>query len=401
MIKNQQIVSVIGLGKAGLPLTAVMAKNDIQVLGVDIDDSRCKLINNGGNPIPEEPGLSELLSKYGGNKIKATINAENAAKQANVHIVIVPVFIDDQKNPDYKYTDQAFTAIATGLKKDDLVVLETTVPPQTTETRFKRILENGSKLKAGIDFHLAYSPERIMVGYSISRYTEFPKVVGGLTKTCGEKACKFYQQFAKTVHTVTNCKTAELIKVAEGMYRDTNIALANELKIGCDKLGINFDEIRDKANHEFCHIHQSGLGVGGHCIPVYPWFFIKEMQKNNLKADLSKTARTVNDNMIYFWKDKLLSKLKKINKPQIKIGVLGINFRSGVKELAYTRTIPFIKVLIQNNLDVYVKDKFWNKQEIEKLGFKYLDDSINCDFIVILNKKDFPEYKEKSNVLII
>ncbi|MBI2646931.1 nucleotide sugar dehydrogenase, partial [Candidatus Woesearchaeota archaeon] len=170
-------VSVIGLGKAGLPLAAVIADAGFDVIGVDINKNKITLINKGINPIKEEPGLSELIKKDGGKKLKATDDSVKAAKQSNVHIIIVPLFIDKNKRLDFSAIKKALQNVAKGLKKNDIVILETTVPVNTTETLVKTILEKNSRLKAGKDFYLAYSPERIMTGYSISRFKEFPKLI--------------------------------------------------------------------------------------------------------------------------------------------------------------------------------------------------------------------------------
>lgn len=171
------------------------------------------------------------------------------------------------------------------LKKGDLVVLETTFPPGTTSGRVRKRLCEASGLAEG-DFYLAYSPERIMTGYSISRLREFPKVIGGTDEKSGLVAYQLYRQFISNLHLVSSASVAEMIKVMEGCYRDVNIALANELYKICQDLDIDFFEAREMACHQFCHIHLPSTGVGGHCIPVYPWFLIKEMEKekNSINA---------------------------------------------------------------------------------------------------------------------
>lgn len=400
---NKQLISVVGLGKAGLPLAAVVANAGLEVIGVDIDTQRCEMINKGDNPLPEEPGLAEILQKYGGKTLKATPNPEEAAKEANVHIIIVPLFIDDQKQPDFSIIDAACSGIAKGLKHGDIVVLETTVPPGTTETRIRKNLEKESNLKAGDDFHLAYSPERIMTGYSISRFQEFPKVIGGITKECTQKGLEVYQQYCKNVHPVSSANTAEMVKVCEGVFRDVNIGLANELLQCCEKLNIDFKEMREAANHAFCDIHIAGLGVGGHCIPVYPWFLMNEMKKQELDLPVTRSARFLNDDMIHFWRDKVLEKIKDIEKPikDIVLGVFGINYRPGVKETAYSRALPFIRDLEKLGCQVLVTDGFHSDEEIEKYGFKTLDENTKVDIAIMLNSTDFPEIKNAYDTQIV
>ena len=378
-------ISVIGLGKAGLPLAAVIADSGLDVLGVDLDKNKVEMINKGINPIEEEPGLKELIKKHGNKKLKATSDAVNAAKQCNVHIVIVPLFIDGNKKPDFSIIKNAMEALSKGLKKEDIVVLETTVPVGTTENIVKNTLEKGSKLKAGIDFYLAYSPERIMTGYSISRYKEFPKLIGGINKESTEKAFEVYKQFSKPIK-VSNARTAELAKVAEGIYRDVNIALANELFKVSEHYNVDFWEMKEAAKHQYCNILEPG-NVGGHCIPVYPWFLI-----NELDVPLIKTARALNDDMINYY----FENIKKIvgKKSNAKIGIIGLSYREGVKERAYSRSIAMISLLKKNGYEVYGIDPLYSEEETENnFNVKHLSDFGKMDAIIVMNK--LPEYKDK------
>ena len=270
-------IAIIGLGNAGLPLAAVVADSGIDVVGVDINEERCNRINRGDNPIPEEAGLEDLIKLHGGKRLVATAKFEDA-KGCKTFIVIVPVFVDAGYNPDFSIMKSALLSLGKILKKGDLVVLETTFPPGTTEEMAESLLTQSSGLSKS-DFFLAYSPERIMTGYSISRLRDFPKVIGGRDEESGIVAYQAYKKFINNLHLVSSARVAEMIKVMEGCYRDVNIALANELFKICQDLGVDFMEARDKANHQFCHIHLPSTGVGGHCIPVYPWFLIKEMEK--------------------------------------------------------------------------------------------------------------------------
>jgi UDP-N-acetyl-D-mannosaminuronic acid dehydrogenase len=363
-------ISVIGLGRAGLPLAAVIADAGLQVIGVDVNEERIKDINQGKNPIPEEPGLSELIEKHGGKKIKATSEPVSAAQESQVHIVIVPLLIDSDNNADFKYIDQAFENIAKGLKKEDIVVLETSVPVGTTEARIKDILEK-SGLKAGEDFYLAYSPERIMTGYSISRFTEFPKVIGGINRLSGEKAFEIYKKFTKQPQLVSNTRAAEMIKLSEGVYRDVNIALANQLFRVCEEYGLSFTEVREYANNPFVHIHKAGVGVGGHCIPVYPWFIIKDMEAKGEKeaVALIRHSREINNQMAVYWKDRILRMMKDVKNK--KILVYGLTYRPKVKDTIYSRAIALYKELEKAGADVFAYDDLLDESEIKKLGLRF------------------------------
>ena len=375
-------VAVIGLGKAGLPLACVIADSGLKVVGVDIDERKCEMINNGVNPIPEEPGLDELIKKHGGKNLIATANYKDA-EDCNVYIVIVPLYVDENYNPDFRILESAIRNVGRILKKGDLVVLETTVPVGTTENIVRRWLEEESGLRLG-EFYLAYSPERIMTGYSISRLREFPKVIGGVDEKSGQIAFEVYKRFIPNLHLVSSARVAEFIKIIEGCYRDVNIALANELFKIAEELGIDFYEARQYANHEYCHIHLPSTGVGGHCIPIYPWFLIKEMEKIEKfdHARLLRTAREINDEMISYWAERIVLECLKVDKPlkDVKICIKGITFRKGVKELYHSRNLALAKLLAEKGLNVGVYDEMFSKEEVEKLGLKWMEPN-NADVV--------------------
>jgi UDP-N-acetyl-D-mannosaminuronic acid dehydrogenase len=253
-------------------------------------------------------------------------------------------------------------------------VLETTVPPMTTETLIREALEKESKLKPG-EYYLANSPERIMTGYSISRLREFPKIIGGIDKESGKKAFEIYRKFVPNLQLVSSARLAEFVKVIEGCYRDVNVALANELLKIAEEIDVDIYEAIRTANHEYCHIHLPSTGVGGHCIPVYPWFLIKEMEKRKKfdKAKLLRTARELNDEMLEYWVDKIIKECTKLNKPlkDIKICVKGITFREGVKELYHSRNLEIVRRLMSKGLNVFVQDQMFTKEEIEQMGLKW------------------------------
>jgi len=254
-------VAVIGLGNAGLPLASVIAESGIDVIGIDVDLRKCEAINAGTKPIPEEAGLDELVRKHGGARLVATSDYEDA-RGIRDFIVIVPLFIDENCNPDYRILESAFRALGRTMQGGELVVLETTVPPGTTEQLIRGWLEEESSLPLG-EFYLAHSPERIMTGLSISRLQEFPKIVGGVDNESGQRALQLYSRFIPNMHLVSSARVAEMVKVMEGCYRDVNIALANELFKISEALGIDFYEARESALHQYCHIHMPSLVSAG------------------------------------------------------------------------------------------------------------------------------------------
>ncbi len=371
---SKRKIAVVGLGKAGLPLASVIAESGVNVTGVDIDSVRCASINSGINPIPEEPGLNEIIKRYGGKELFATSNYEDA-KNCNVYIVIVPLFLDDNNIPILSTLEKAFRSIATILSKEDIIVLETTVPPMTTETLVRQWLEDECDLKLG-DYYLAFSPERIMTGYSISRLKEFPKVIGGVDKESGVKAHNIYKTFIPNLHLVSSAKVAEFIKIIEGCYRDVNIALANELFKIAEQLKIDFSEARGHANHEYCNIHEPSTGVGGHCIPVYPWFLINEMDKRGEYgcAKMLRISRVINDEMIRYWGGKIVMESLKSDEPlsDVKICVKGITYRKGVKELYNSRNLALAKFLVDKGLDTYAYDEVLDQEHVELAGLKWI-----------------------------
>lgn len=372
-------IEVIGLGKAGLPLAAVIADAGVEVIGLDVSAERVAQINQGQNPFPEEPGLGERIQKYGGKTLRATTNATEASKECNVHIILVPLLLDEKNQPDFRFIDAAVKGMLPGLKIGDTVVIETTLPVGTLEKKIKPMLEsvkveggNGRvesrRWRVGRDVFLAYSPERLMSGFALSRFQEFPKVIGGVDEQSGKVAHAVYQKFIPQIQLVRNARTAEMIKIAEGTYRDVNIALANELFRLCEQSGVDYNEVRNATRHEFCHLHQAGLGVGGHCIPVYPQFLIQMDRKG---TPLLQTARAVNDGMVDYWMEKIRADLKAKGKLKESVCVKGITYRPGVKELYHSRALTLAQKLKAQGFQVFAWDPLLSRKEIEALGLRY------------------------------
>jgi len=366
-------INIIWLGKAWLPLAAHIARKWINVTWIDIDQKRCDLINNWWNPIPEEKWLAELLKKHWWKELFTTSHWSET-KNGNVFIVIVPLFIDAHNNPDYSIVDIVSKSIWENLKKWDSIIFETTFPPTTTETRLKNIIEKYSKLKEWIDFYLGYSPERIMTWVSLSRFEEFPKVIGWVSKKSSDVVHNIYSKFIPNLNKVKNSKTAEYIKVIEGCYRDSNIALSNELYKIAEELNIDFYEAREFANHQFCNIHTPSTWVWWHCIPVYPHFLIKKMDETNKESyrTFLSTSRDVNEDMINYWAEKIVLKSLEINKPLKEVSILikWITYRSWVKELYHSRNHALAKLLKAKWLNLFVYDEMYDEGELNDLWFK-------------------------------
>jgi UDP-N-acetyl-D-mannosaminuronic acid dehydrogenase len=351
-------VAVYGLGKMGLPLASVFAETCGNVIGADVDPEVVSTIQNGGCHVKREPGLDSLVADLVDDGfLRATTDPRDAARDASVHVVIVPTPITDEKEPDLAILDTVIRDIATGLTAGDLVLVECTVPPRTTEERvFERLLEE-SDLDRG-EFGVAFCPERTSSGRALEDIRgAYPKVVGGVDEESARAASVIYDAInSEGVLTVSDATTAEAVKLFEGLYRDVNIALANELAKFTDELGIDVREAIDTANTQpFCHIHNPGPGVGGHCIPYYPYFLIKPFET---PSPLLSTAREVNDSMPSFTVSKVREGLESqgIAIEDSKVVVLGLTYRPSVEEIRASPAIPITHELTDLGADVYAVD---------------------------------------------
>jgi nucleotide sugar dehydrogenase len=243
-------------------------------------------------PFPEEAHLKEYLADVvGKGLLEATLDYTEGIKSADVVVVVVPLFVNDKAEPEFSAMDQATALIGSNLKKGSLICYETTLPIGTTRTRFVPLLEKQSGLKAGIDFNVVFSPERVFTGRIFEDLRKYPKIVGGITQECTNKGVGFYTQvldFDKRedltkpngVWAVESSESAEFVKLAETTYRDVNIALANQFAMYADKIGIDVYEVIESSNSQkYSYIHQPGISVGGHCIPVYPQFYLSTSLK--------------------------------------------------------------------------------------------------------------------------
>lgn len=281
-IRNGEVtIAVYGLGKMGLPLAAVLANHGAKVIGVDINKKVVEMINNGINHINEEPGLSELVKKnVKEGRLKATTDGIWAAKQADIMIIIVPTLTDERGNLKLGPVYDVAEKISQGLEKGDIIITEATMPPGTTESLVPILEKSGLKLG---DFGLAHAPERTMTGTAIRDITgQYPKIVGASDEKTLEAVIGIYETINKKgVIPVSSIKAAEAVKVFEGVYRDVNIALANELALWCEEHGLDALEVFKTANTQpYCHLHMPGAGVGGHCFSKNEFIFL---EKNGLE----------------------------------------------------------------------------------------------------------------------
>ncbi|MFC7213356.1 nucleotide sugar dehydrogenase [Saliphagus sp. GCM10025334] len=296
-------VAVYGLGKMGLPLAAVFAEGTGAVTGVDVDPSVVESVNAGRSHVGGEPGLDDLVAEQvSRGRLRATTDGA-AASEARVHVIIVPTLITegDEPEPDLSTIEAVLEDVASGLEPGDLVIAESTLPPGTCRDVIAPHLAARSGLEPG-SFGVAFCPERTASGTALRDIRgQYPKVVGGVDEASGRAAALIYDELSNNaVHLVSDATTAEAVKVFEGIYRDVNIALANQLAGTADDLGISVREAIETANHiPMCHLHDPGPGVGGHCIPYYPHFLLAQTEAPLSMVELGREinrempARTV------------------------------------------------------------------------------------------------------------
>jgi UDP-N-acetyl-D-mannosaminuronic acid dehydrogenase len=351
-------VAVYGLGKMGLPLAGVFGEVSGNVTGADIDPEVVATINDGGCHVKREPSLDDLVGELvDAGALEATTDTVVAAEDATVHVVIVPTPITDANEPDLSILDSVVTDIGSGLDAGDLVIIECTVPPRTTEDRVTPRLAEVSGLDPA-DFGVAFCPERTSSGRALQDIRgAYPKVVGGIDEESTRVAAALYEEINEEgVISVSDATTAEAVKVFEGLYRDVNIALANELATFTDELGIDVREAIEVANTQpFCDIHDPGPGVGGHCIPFYPYFIIDPFETD---APVLETAREVNDSMPSFTVGKLREEFaaEGLAMEDASVLILGLTYRPAVEEIRASPSLVISKELSDAGVDVYGTD---------------------------------------------
>jgi len=338
-------IAVYGLGHVGSPLASAWLRAGAHVLGVDKSPQVLENARKGKTHVPE-PGVNEAFSKgLKEKKFYVYDDLMNASQDAHFKLICVPVLLTDSFSADLAAIKQVASAIGRGLKKGDIVSLNPSVPPGTSEDVILPILEKESGLQIERDFYMVYNPERIYEGRAIEDIEErYPAVVAGAGPKSLEIGSKLYSLVAKKgVISMSSMRAAETEKLLEGVYRDVNIALANELAKFCEKVGVNFWEAREAANSQpFCHIHKPGAGVGGACIPVYPQFILHTADIRKVECNITRLGRNVNDSMPAYCVGEAVKLIDGIGISQSIIALLGLAFRGGVSD---TRMSPTYKII--------------------------------------------------------
>ncbi|MFW7381310.1 MAG: UDP-N-acetyl-D-mannosamine dehydrogenase [Oligoflexus sp.] len=403
------VISVIGLGYIGLPTAAMFASRKKKVIGVDISNHAVDTINNGGIHIVE-PELDVLVKEA---VTSGYLQASLTPKAAEAFLIAVPTPFTEGHQPDLSFIQSAAKSIAPILKKGDLIILESTSPVGTTDrlaTWFAELrpdLSFPQQVGEDADIHLAYCPERVLPGKVVHELVSNDRIVGGMTRRACEMAVNLYKIFVKAECIVTSSRTAEMCKLTENSFRDVNIAFANEVSMICWQLGVDASELIGLANrHPRVNILQPGVGVGGHCIAVDPWFIVDSAPES---SNLIKTARQVND-LKPLWVidrvkesvDKILATSDGLTKSDVKIACLGITFKPDIDDIRESPALTVVSSLVDEGYRVLVVEP--NLKElpdflVDKVGHykNVVEDIGSADIVCFLVKhRDFCDLgKEK------
>jgi UDP-N-acetyl-D-glucosamine dehydrogenase len=328
-------IAIIGLGYVGLPLSIQFAQSGVSVLGLDIDPMKIKRLNSGQTYI-KHVANEVIRAEVEGGRFQASGNF-GLISEVEAVIICVPTPLNKNREPDISYILETGKAIAPHLSKGTVVILESTSYPGTTDEDLRRVLEEHSKLKAGVDFHLAFSPEREDPGNPDSKVGLIPKIVGGLTPVCGEKAVAVYSRAIKRIVPVKCCRTAEAAKLLENIFRGVNIALVNELKMVYDAMGINVWEVIEAAKTKpfgFMAFYP-GPGLGGHCIPIDPFYLTWKAREYGQSTRFIELAGEVNTSMPHYVVHKTVEALNHHRKPLngSRVLVVGLAYKANVDDM--------------------------------------------------------------------
>ena len=377
-------VCVIGVGRIGLPVAVTLARAGHRVTGVDVNKELVSAINAGNTAI-EEPGLPELLSEVVAD---GSLHAETEPVTADAFIVSVPTPIGSDGSPIMDYLDSAASAVGRVLRPGNLVVLESTVPPGTTAGRFKNNLEQASELLFGEDFNIAHCPERVLPGDILREITDNDRIVGGLDEVSTSAAATLYRSFVNANLALTDATTAEIVKLSENIYRDVNIALANDLASVCDAIGADIFQVIQMANlHPRVNIHSPGPGVGGYCIPVASRFLLADKPAD---APVIQAARRVNSERPQRTVDAALAALNHVSDPRV--AVLGVAYKGGVGDARDSPASDIIDGLTGAGAIVSAYDPFATAADFERPLVSFDDALRGADMAVVVT--DHPQFRD-------
>ena len=391
-------ITVIGMGKIGLPLAVSFALQNNQVTGLDLEQKVVDQINLGVEPFPGEANLQYCLKKVvKSSKFKATTNAIDAIKSAEVIVICIPLMLGEEGNPNFTNIDNLVQEIGKNLSYGSLICFETTLPVGTTKDRFSVSLARQSGLTVGKDFYVVFSPERVLTGRIFEDLRKYPKLVGGVTHECTQRGASFYRSVMtfdpredltkpNGVWEMKNSAAAEFAKIAETTFRDVNIGLANEFAVYAKSNDVDIHEVISAANSQpYSNIHTPGISVGGHCIPVYPKFYTWQNPDSRIVEAARERNLAMPSRAIAQIKEEIGS-LK-----GLRIGVLGITYRPGVKEAALSGALTLLQLLKADGAVVIGHDPFFSVGELSGQGFDFAEDLSEVDGLIL--HTNHPEYK--------
>ncbi|MBS4538834.1 nucleotide sugar dehydrogenase [Clostridium sp. D2Q-11] len=375
------ILSVIGLGYVGLPLVVEKAKSGYKVIGIDIQQKRVDMVNDGINYIGDivDDDLKELVDK---NMIEASTDYSVLSK-ADCVMICVPTPLDRHQQPDTSYIEQSTRDISKYLRRGMLIVLESTTYPGTTEEVIKPILE-ATGLKCGEDFFLAFSPERVDPGNKQYNIKNTPKIVGGVTENCTELAALLYEKFLQgSIHKVSSPAVAEIEKILENTFRNINISVINEMTILCEKMGIDIWEVIEAAKtkpYGFMPFYP-GPGIGGHCIPIDPYYLTWKAREYNYHTKLIEVAGEINNYMPQYVVERIMKILNKYSKPinGSKVLLIGATYKKDIDDLRESPSLKIIDYLRKEKAVVEYNDPYVS--EFTHNGIKYKSKDLTEEFL--------------------
>ena len=364
-MKNKT-VCVVGLGYVGLPLAKAFSTH-LKTVGFDIDDKKIETLNHDNN----EDNL-EFTSD------------QSKIKEADFVLICVPTPVTKSKEPDLSYVKSAAEIVGRNLKDGAIVVLESTVYPGVTEEIVKTILEKESKMRCGIDFHLGYSPERINPGDDAHALNKITKIVAGMDDKTTETLAELYGLITN-VYKAKDIRTAEAAKVIENIQRDLNIALMNELAIIFHKMGLDTKSVLEAASTKWnFHKYSPGL-VGGHCIPVDPYYLVYKAKELGYHPQVILSGRAINDYMAKHIAEMTIKGLNEVGKviKRSKVLIMGLTYKENVPDTRQSPVREMVKELKEFGVDVYGYDPLLSKEEIKQFGVKAIDNlNVKVDCVI-------------------
>lgn len=398
-IKDKQItIGVLGIGYVGLPLAGEFASAGLKVVGFDVDEKKVKTLNSGRSIIKHVPH-SQVKKIVKAGRFQATTNMARL-KTVDAILVCVPTPLTQNREPDLQFIISSTKTIAKYLQRGQLVVLESTTYPGTTREVMAPILESGG-LKAGRDFHLAYSPEREDPGNKDFSTGTIPKVVGGLTKKCCEIACRVYDIAIVRTVPVSSLETAEATKILENVYRCVNIAMVNELKVVFDRMGIDVWEVIGAASTKpfGFKAFYPGPGLGGHCIPIDPFYLTWKARQYDMPTRFIELAGEINTSMPRYVITKTTEALNEHSKSLkgSKVLVLGLAYKKDIDDLRESPSIELIELLRQKGAkvdynDPYIPRTHKQRRHNLRMASKKLSAKMLAGYDVVLISTDHSDY---------